>query len=70
MDLGAWQGLESFHGAGTFLVPLGAGMGRVRWLAWTPSHRFVGEASDKHQAQREADDALAMLQAIAEAEKN
>lgn len=70
MNLGPWQALASFDGAGTFLVRLGAGTGRVRWLAWTPSRRIVGEAIDEAEAQRSANEALAMLQAIATADSN
>lgn len=70
MNLGPWQALSSLDGTGTFLVRLGAGTGRVRWLAWTPSRRVVGEAIDETEAQRDADQALAMLQAVANAERN
>ena len=70
MDLGPWQALASFEGAGTFLVRLGAGTGRVRWLAWTPSRRVVGEAIDEAEAQRSASEALAMLQAVGAADNN
>lgn len=70
MNLGPWQALASFEDAGTFLVRLGAGTGRVRWLAWTPSRRIVGEAMDESQAQHDATQALAMLQGIANAERN
>jgi hypothetical protein len=70
VDLGPWQALESFDGAGTFLVRLGAGTGRVRWLAWTRSRRIVGEAIDETEAQHNANQALAMLQGIANAERN
>ncbi len=64
MNLGAWQALASFEDTGTFLIRLGAGTGPVRWLAWTPSRRLVGEATDEAAAQHEADRALAMLQTI------
>lgn len=70
MDLGPWQALDSFDGAGKFLVRLGAGTGRVRWLAWTPSRLVWGEATDEANAQHDADEALAMLEAIASASTN
>ena len=70
MNLGPWQALASFESAGTFLVRLGAGTGRVRWLAWTPSRRIVGEAIDEAEAQHDANRALAMLQAVAHADTN
>ena len=70
MDPGCWQGLESYDGTGTFLVRLGAGTGAVRWLAWTPYRRVAGEAVDETAAQQKADEALAMLQGIANAERN
>lgn len=70
MNLGPWQGLASFDGTGTFLVRLGAGTGRVRWLAWTPSRRLVGEAIGETEAHHDANEALAMLQAIDRAGMN
>lgn len=70
MNLGSWQALGSFDDAGTFLVRLGAGTGRVRWLAWTLSRRVVGEAADETEAQHNADQALAMLRAVDKAWMN
>lgn len=70
MNLGPWQALGSLDGTGTFLIRLGAGTGRVRWLAWTPYRRVVGEASDETGAQHDADRALATLRAVARAGTN
>ncbi len=70
MNLGPWQHLNSFDGVGTFLVPLGAGTGRVRWVAWMSNRCVRGEADDRAAAQREADAALAMLGAMDQASQN
>ncbi len=70
MNLGPWQQLESFDGAGTFLVRLGAGTGRVRWVAWQSNRCVRGEADDQAAAQREADEALVMLGAMHQASQN
>lgn len=70
MNLGPWEALASLDATGTFLVRLGAGTGRVRWLAWTPSRQVVGEAMDEAKAQHDANEALAMLAAIAKAGTN
>ena len=70
MNLGPWQELNSFDGAGTFLVRLGAGTGRVRWLAWRSNRSVVGEADDEAEAQRKAGEALVMLGATLEALRN
>ena len=70
MNLGPWQHLQSFDAAGTFLVRLGAGTGRVRWLAWK-SNRFLGGESDNEaEAQHMAGEALVMLGAMHTANRN
>lgn len=70
MQLGPWQHLNSFDGTGTFLVRLGAGTGRVRWLAWNANRSAVGEADNEAEAQRKAGEAVVMLGATVEALRN
>ena len=70
MNLGPWQELNSFDGPGTFLVRMGAGTGRVRWLAWKSNRFLAGEADDEAEAQRKAGEALVMLGAMHEAVRN
>ncbi len=70
MNLGPWQELDSFDGSGTFLVGLGAGTGRVRWLAWKSNRILAGEANDEAEAQRKASEGLVMLGAMDEAARN
>lgn len=62
--------MDQFEGKGTFLVPLGAGTGRVRWIAWTACRGVVGEAADETDARRDANETLAMLEAMATSGSN